>query len=471
MKTKETVAIFALIMILLAGIVVTLQLSKTVNFLSIVGYESVYKVNWGHICCEEGAYEPPYIRYADDVPTYKCNAYTDECRITIEVTDPPVWNLYRILVQYEICNLDGSNCMTYEYIGRDGDIKTIYIDYGKQITFINPKYAIGWDHRAYYKYSADFRRFYIQGEENGKIYTANSCILSPELKQRVLAGGLNELSKTGINRCQNYIIDYILVETKTYSYLGREVICQARNIYEVDKITLLDGSTRKIQGDRIKEVECCPTEPNCGDDFKFKPVEKECNYDYECPNGGEPIAITGTSYIIFNCINNKCVQSSPFDVECTNNAVCVDRYNKPNMVCKNFKCEIDDVWLGHCGDGKCESVIGETATSCPEDCGKQDISKFNFSWLYLLPILATLGLAGIFGWKGKQNTGKYYWADFVIGGVIGLIIGFVLYFIFKHWLAILLIGLIGGGGLIALILLIGGVPLLLAIINMLFKRR
>lgn len=468
MKTKNILIILGIFVAILIIILAFLQLSGTVNFLAIAGYETVYKANWGHICCEEGAYEPKYIRYADDVPSYDCDAYTDECRIQIDVLDPPLWNLNMIVVKYDICNLDGSNCVEYSYIGRDGDTRIIYVGYGKKINFINP--GIGWDHRAYYKYSADFRKFYIQGEENGKVYVSKSCILNSDLKKRVLAGGLNELSKVGMNRCQNYITDYILVDTKTYTYLFREVLCQARNIYEIDKINLLDGSTRKIQGERIKDVECCPAEANCGDNFKWKEVEKDCplGYDYECPNGGEPIAITGTSYVTYSCISGMCVQSNPFNVECTNNAICVDKYNNPSMVCKNFKCVKDDDWVGHCGDGICESILGETATSCPEDCGDWE-DEFNFNWLYLIPILLTLGLAGLFGWRGKSRTGKYYWLDFVIGGVLGLGIGFLLYWIFSNWLVVLLVGLIGGGGLIFLLFLIGGIPLLLFLLNLLTK--
>ena len=132
------------------------------------------------------------------------------------------------------------------------------------------------------------------------------------------------------------------------------------------------------------------------------------------------------------------------------------------LVCKNWRCVEDDSWLGHCGDGKCESVLGETATSCPEDCGDWDPKdEFNFNWLYLIPILLTLGVAGMFGWNGKSKTGNYYWLDFVIGGFLGLMVGLVLYWIFSNWLVLLLIGMLGSAGMIGLILIVGGIPLLL----------
>ena len=99
--------------------------------------------------------------------------------------------------------------------------------------------------------------------------------------------------------------------------------------------------------------------------------------------------------------------------------------------------------------------------------------KTGWKWnnLYLFPILLTLGLSGLFGWRGKDRTGKYYWLDFVIGGVLGLGIGFFLYWIFKNWVMILLISLLGSGLAIGLIVLLGGIPLLMFFFNILTKGR
>lgn len=381
-KKNQNVGIIILILVLLlGGVLASLQFFGVVNLLSIVGYESVYKAHWGHICCEEGAYEPPYIRYLDNEPLYKCNSYTDECRIRIHPSQD--LGLFNRIYYYQICDINGLNCggkirEGFNFYDKKEETITHIINYGRSIKF--SAYPLNAKDLGYIKYEADYRKFYIQGVENGKIFVAKSCILDADLKKRVLLGGLNELSKVGSNRCQNYITDYILVDTKTYSYSGKEVLCQARNLYDIDLITLLDGSSRKIQAERIKSVDCCPHEANCGFDFKFKEVEKDCDYSYQCPNGGEPVALTGTSYVKFNCINNKCVQSNPVNVECTNNAICVNKMNKPNAVCVNFKCEIDDSWLGFCGDGICESILGETASSCPEDCGAWS-KDFNWWWV------------------------------------------------------------------------------------------
>jgi len=381
MKNKKAQTQLVIVLSVIASLLAIATFTGYIDVASIFGYDSVYKANFGHICCEEGAYEYPYVRYADDVPTYECDAYTDECRVKLDFMSEP-FGIYGYAC-YEINNVD--------YKKSWGDESYFYLKYKDVLKFEKCSLDIR-DSSSYYKYSADYRRFYIQGEENGKVFVQNSCILNSDLRKRVLSDGLNELSKIGVNRCQNYITDYILVDTKTYSYLGQEVLCQARNIYDIDKINLIDGSSRKIQGDRIKSVECCPHESNCDDDFKFKEtVTKECTYDYECANGGLPVVLTGESYVIFGCSSGICKQSSPVNVICTNNAICVNKYNNPNMVCKDWNCVEDESWIGHCGDKICESVLGETPTSCPNDCGEWENPAVNWIfWFILIVILFAL---------------------------------------------------------------------------------
>lgn len=440
-KQKKTIGIIILLSVI--GLMV-LANNGFFSQLAISGYESVYKANYGHICCEEGAYEPKFIRWCDDYPLYKCDAYTDECRVIIHPAED--LGLAGKSVNYQICDLNGNSCTTENRISFAGysettDQKLLYVPYGKSIKFSPLSFPNGGDW-GYIKFEADYRRFYIQGEENGRIFVQNSCILNQDLKQRVLSGGLNELSKSGINRCQNYITDYILVDTKTYSYLGRDVLCQARNLYEIDSISLLDGSSKKIQGERIKSVECCPTEANCDSDtFTFKEdTIKECTYDYECPNAGEPVSITGTSYVTFGCDNGICKQSNPITVECTNNAICVNNYNKPNMVCKEFKCVEDADWLGHCGDNKCENIIGETPTSCPEDCGNYqskcewyDLTCKSFLDIvkYLLVLISTL-FSFIYSRQFldklfKKNNKETKTIKLVIAISLAFLVGYILY--------------------------------------------
>ena len=181
---------------------------------------------------------------------------------------------------------------------------------------------------------------------------------------------------------------------------------------------------------------------------------------------------------------------------------------KPRAVCLpgDRKCSTDKQYLLICNDGG--TGYGENFCSlnciydsnegakCAEDpsCKKEKdtcaadkdccsgleckgnvckIIKPGFQWnnLYLLIIFLTLGLAGIFGWRGKDKTGNYHWFDFVIGGGIGLVIGLILYWIMSNWLMIFLITILGSTGAIILILFLGGIPLLLFLFNILSKGR
>ncbi|KKL74011.1 hypothetical protein LCGC14_2069170, partial [marine sediment metagenome] len=376
MQKQDTGIIVVIILAIVGILFVTGNIPGLERFA--IGYELVYKADWGHICCKEGAYQPPFTRYIDDYSLYKCDAYTDECVVSMHPAEK--LGIAARSFYFQICDINGQNCGDKDYMRWGGysppsEVEVRTLQYGQSILFS----PTGWPNQKdweYFVFDAKYRKFYIEGSENDKIYVQATCILNAELRERVLAGGLNELSKFGgePNNCQNYIIGYIETFTQTYDYLGEKVVCQSRDIYEIDTVNFLDGSTDKIQGERIKSVTCCPHEANCDDDFEWgEVVIKDCplGYNYECPNAGEPVMETGTTYVKWECVNNMCVKSGPITVECTNDAVCVDKMNNPNAVCINFECESNgEEWVGVCGDGVCESVIGETQTSCPEDCGE-----------------------------------------------------------------------------------------------------
>jgi len=355
--------------ILLVGLIVGVFLFSTQQ---VMFEQKVYKAFYGRICCEEGAYEPTFTRYIDDYSLYICNAYTDQCEISIHPGEKLGFAARSFY--FQICDINGKNCGDKDYV-RFGafspptETEEVVLDYGKSIKF-SPTPFPNEDDWKYFVFDAKHRKFFIEGVENGRVFTQDSCILNPELRSRVLSDGLNELSKTGINRCQNYITDYVEVATNTYFYEGEEVICQARILYSIDTQRLLDDSSRKIQGDKLENVACCPSEPNCDENtFTFKEnVIKECDFDNQCANAGEPISETGTTTIEYACINNKCVKQSPITRECTNDAICVDKFNEPSKICRNFECVDSESFIGYCGDGACESVLGETFSSCPKDC-------------------------------------------------------------------------------------------------------
>lgn len=349
----------------------------------ILSFEDVYKANYGNICCEKkGAYDIIITRYADDVSSTTCDHFTDECDVSIDYID-----LATLSCGNAIYKIDGGVERPISKV----TTTNVKLQQGQTISF-KEKFCIGKDSLPYIQWTKKAKTFYIKGQENGQVFTQESCILNSELKKRVLSGGLNQLN---FDECQSYIIDFIQTATRTYSYSGQEVVCQARRLYSVENRQFKDGSTRKIQGNQITSVECCPAEANCDvDTFEFVEVNvKECTFDTECPNGGNPVADTGTSYVEWNCQNEKCVQSSPIIVECTNNAVCIAKNNE-RSVCDlssiNYgTCKDSTDVPGYCGDGVCESILGETTSSCPIDCGPQDPLKLAW-WVWVLIVVGAI---------------------------------------------------------------------------------
>jgi hypothetical protein len=354
---------------------------------SLLGYDNVYKANWGHICCvQEDTYDI-FVDYGIGTEkTIECDDYTDECSFYVTDGDG----------SYKINS--GSSINVYE-----GDV--VIVPYGSEITFKSSYFVLSLFQTADLQVTKKAKSFYIKGQENGKTYRQESCLLNSDLKSRVLADGLNELQKTGSNSCQNYLIDFVSVASKTYSYMGQEVICQTRQLYGIEEETFKDGSTKKFQGSLIKSVECCPSESNCNEGtFTF--VEnnvRECSYNTECSNGGDPVAVSGTSYVKYECISGSCVKSDQIYVDCTNNAVCIQKHGE-NSVCDlsmdNYgKCVTNSEWIGYCGDGVCESIISETKTTCPEDCGNNNSGGFSLAWYWwiLIAVVILLGLSKLFG--------------------------------------------------------------------------
>lgn len=371
---------------------------------NLASYDSVYKQNWGHICCvQEDAFDY-YTRYVDDPsgffgsPMFSCDHYTDECYLRFYNNRGIGFGA--IGVCYQICDIDGKNCggescrIGWDAFQSEGwHHNEITLKYGESIKFSN---MAGWK---WISYEAKWKNFYIKGQENGKIYRQESCSLDSDLKKRVLVDGLNELSRSGANSCQNYMIDFVKVATKTYDYKGREVICQARQVFDIDERSFKDGNVRKVQGDLIDSVECCPHESNCDEDtFRFVQNNKrECTYSSECANGGNPVAVSGTSYINFVCQSGTCEESEEKYAECTNNAICIQKYGK-NSVCdlspNNFgNCIDNSEWIGYCGDGVCESILGETTNNCPNDCGFP-VKKSGLAW-YWWVLIALVAIAVI----------------------------------------------------------------------------
>ena len=92
----------------------------------------------------------------------------------------------------------------------------------------------------------------------------------------------------------------------------------------------------------------------------------------------------------------------------------------------SFRCglqskEICDNGIDDDGDGLIDSEDPE--------CKPKGLSN----WLYIIPVFLTLGLAGLFGVRGRIRRGKFKWFDFVIGGILGLGVGLLIFY-FLRWI-------------------------------------
>ena len=348
---------------------------------SLAGYDVVYKQNFGNVCCEkENVWDGAEHKTLNNKDTFYCDDYTDECKIQITNIDSGSWTIDN-LGWYSICT-PGYNCASNQYYQVSvGQSKDFTIQKGQYVVFKTGATVQGEQDTKISKY---VKRFYIKGVENGDVFTQESCVLNSQLRKLTGTAGLNELAKTGSNRCQSYMIDFVSVATKTYTYNNQEVICQARQLYDIEEQKFKDGQTRKLQGNRLASVECCPSEANCNaGSFTFDiNVIKDCSYDSECPNAGNPIAVASDKYLTYDCISGECKASQQQTVECTTSAHCVLTRGA------GYVCDFAPAtWgtckratgSGYCGDGVCESVNSENIDTCPADC-----MGSTAWWVYLL---------------------------------------------------------------------------------------
>jgi len=129
--------------------------------------------------------------------------------------------------------------------------------------------------------------------------------------------------------------------------------------------TLPNGDIINGQGSKLSNVECCPNEPNCGDNFEYEQVENSCFTDSQCTNAGGPIPTTSNTYVNFRCEDGVCTMRGPFEVECTTNAGCSD-----GQICDlsttNYGVCITQTGQDYCGDKICSLL--ENKIGCPADC-------------------------------------------------------------------------------------------------------
>ena len=370
-----SVIVLGLVFILASG---TLQ--------NVFGDEDViYVVDSGRFECSEQSVEMVIPVQADQGVIFTCgqNVLIDDCKVDVECGDTSFLNskcdgAYRknggSWVRYKLSEFEKRQITTLQP--------------GQKIEFARSSIILGGlsggilipsnEDKTTIEYS--YNPYQLFTIERGKKVPTNSndcCLVNQNKITRtdVSVGDYDCLNK-GDSR--NYFLNWERVYGfKIYDYRGDDVLCSTNTLYKIIEEPLADGTTRKIQGNIIKSVDCCPHQDNnCDLDFEFLPVEEEreieCSIDSQCSNSGDPQFTNSQTEAIFErCESGECVQKV-LEIECNSNAVCIDKFGD-NFVCSQAlstfgKCIESKIGQSYCGDGTCN--VGESFGSCPKDCSE-----------------------------------------------------------------------------------------------------
>lgn len=337
---------------------------------------TIWTVEYGRLECLEDTREVYDSTFVDDKETLTCgkNFLVDDCRIQARCGDttfvsPNCGGAYKVN--------DGS-WITYKLSEYENRILTT-VQAGDEIEFATGAFSniagFGWPTNAdETQIRAIYNPYKLYTFESGAkiLSNSNNCRLADQTeltRKDIEYGQWDELQK---NTWRNYF--YGWQETMglaVYNYNSQQAICSLSSLYALESEKLADGTTRLIQGDAIKNVDCCPhQDDNCDSNFEWipEPQEKECSYDYQCNNAGMASGINDETASQESCINNKCVPET-FNIECNSDQKCISLYGN------GYFCDLRQVNFGNCykgtggqtcGDGECQT--GETFDSCPADC-------------------------------------------------------------------------------------------------------
>ncbi len=425
METKKRNTLIVLILILILGVALA-KFGELGTFSAGVTSEDFVKPSWARIECEKSDAEN---HVQGTTPLTGGSIYcgqpenTDQCRLNIRINSANIKGItryitdsfYKFKIYGRVCNLDGSGCESELVIAQISSAKfdvwftpqRAVLTAGKKwfiraraegtfgygsfnMPVLYVKYYNRWDlvrHVGGGKWIVRSGSCYVAGRDDEGV-NLNSKILQTESYP-------NPLLMTGAagSKWINYVDDWFYGPgTNVFRHPSYgEVYCTAGQIFKIIKLQFKDGSLKKLDptynsatpdgrrvlnglGSRLAGVECCPNEPNCGDDFKYKPTPqpKECFSDIQCYNTGNPVAMSPTTYVKHTCSpEGKCVQSQIFTTECTSDSICISKYGAGyvcDMSLVNYgKCRLQQVGP-YCGDGVCDPRT-ETKETCPDDCG------------------------------------------------------------------------------------------------------
>jgi len=376
---------------------------------------------------------------------FPCNANTESCSFTITDINNNFFHVAPHGIVW-ICDTTGNNCGSrQDFVGTQSlpDIKN-----GQAYKFggINVLESGGFSNGKITQTYTPYKLFRFYGGAKDMVNSFDCSIQSEDLenirsvdyKVPVL------LRQGGVGQSWiNYVDDWAYgPATNIYTYNGQQAYCNGAKLYSIVKLQMKNGNLVPLDptyksslpsgdsisgmGSLITNVECCPQEPNCGSDFKYKPAGTggvtTCFSDTQCYNAGGNVPTDITHYIKYQCISGSCQASSPITVDCTSNAGCVSPEICDLSTMNYGKC-ITQKSGEYCGDGICQST--ENKDICSADCSEQ------CSW-YQDKTPQTKDY-GLFGWRHAFNNPKIVeptcvfasWLSLIIAGVIFLIVAII----------------------------------------------
>lgn len=393
--SQEVGVVFALLIIFAIALMAVPIIEEATGF-SIVGTSTFVKPSWARLeCAPTDAYEKTFgPKWLDQQTVFKCDGFTEECRVTIEHTGSSFFD-FSYTGDYKECNLDGvSGCSGKRTIVgveglKRGDKKVLpMLPSGRSYVFDSGFFVSGENHAAVTVTWKPWKLYRFVGGAKWIVNSYSCDVVSSakaKIRQEDYTSRLYRQGGEG-TKWINYVDDWNYgppTNVFTHQQYG-EVYCSAAQIYDIVELKMSDGKLKKVEpgysqtlpnGDRLSglgtklaNVDCCPNEPGCDQNFEYipEPEEKECFSDIQCFNGGGPVPTDGTHYVKYQCIQDKCRVSGEIQVECTTTAQCAGTQICDLSTTNYGKC-IGQTNNDYCGDGICS--INENSNICSADCG------------------------------------------------------------------------------------------------------
>jgi len=334
---------------------------------------SFVKPQWGRMeCSAEDTFSRTNVDISKDWDSNWVDCGADEltewCDILLDADGGHWYDASKVRVKYRECDIGGScsgeNSITITKGTDDELIKRIRS--GKTLQLVVEDAFWGWNYNT--EVVKEFYRFKLYEHYGGAKRVLNSAgcnIPTSKVKDNLLEGekSIEERDSCSSGNLEkgdwcNYVYDWVygpaynVFEHDTHG----EVYCTGGAIYDIVELETEDGDIKKLDptydstkqdGERLRglgsflqNVECCPSQPNCNDDFEWDTGSgTSCFSDAQCANGGAWYYHSSKQVIRESCEEGYCELQSPVTVACARDSDCGN-----GQVCQkvgeisNWKC-------------------------------------------------------------------------------------------------------------------------------------